>query len=44
MREHKCVSIHNINVLREHRLALLEPRPFLRWRTTQMVRYDPYFF
>jgi hypothetical protein len=26
--------------MRDHRLALLEPRPFLRWKTSQLVRFN----
>ena len=28
------------DLMRDHRLAFLEPRPFLRWRTTQIVHFD----
>ena len=25
--------------MRDHRLAFLEPRPFIRWRTTQVINF-----
>jgi len=28
------------DLMRDHRLALLDQRPFLRWKTTQMIRFD----
>jgi len=28
------------DLMRDHRLAFLEPRPFVRWRSTQIVHFD----
>ena len=28
------------DLMRDHRLAFLEPRPFIRWRTTQVMHFD----
>jgi len=28
------------DLMRDHRLAFLEPRPFIRWRNSQVIRFD----
>ena len=33
------VRVVSNDLMRDHRLALLQPRPFLRWKTTQMLRF-----
>ena len=33
-----CLQVTN-DLMRDHRLAFLEPRPFIRWRTTQVTQH-----
>jgi len=36
----ESVRVVTNDQMRDHRLALLDPRPFLRWKTTKIIRFD----
>jgi len=38
--EGETVRVVTNDQMRDHRLALLDPRPFLRWKTTRIIRFD----
>lgn len=36
----KMAYVVTNDLMRDHRIAFLEPRPFVRWRTTQVIHFD----
>lgn len=36
----KMAYVITNDLTRDHRLAFLEPKPFIRWRTTQVIHFD----
>ena len=37
---HRTARVVTNDLMRDHRLAFLEPRPFIRWRNSQVIRFD----